>query len=126
MAAIKMLEKKVHEGTEIYIQGKDNARNRGGITPLRKIFVKKVNPKTVILVDNEGKELKLSHTGQGGANFNYAMYASLEDFKAHLCRKLIQDKFDFYNRDKVSTETVLKIAELLEIDLNITEYVKDI
>lgn len=109
---------KEFEGKIIYIQGTENARRKGGVTPLLPVTVKKVNRTKVILVSEDNREFNLTKEGKGEAYFNYDMYESLDHFKAERAISLIHSMFDHYSRKNLDKDKVLKVAEILEIDLD--------
>ncbi len=123
MARIEQIDKS-HKGKTIYLHGTGNARNRAGKTPLLEALVVKVNPKSVVLMTGE-REIKVNRQGHSQYNFGYHMYESIDDFKAEQLKQTIHTKFDHYCRHEVDTETTLKIAEILGVDLNIENYLKE-
>lgn len=114
---IKSLTKEF-EGKVIYIHGTDNARKKGGITPLIPVTVKKVNRTKVVLLSKDDREIHLTKEGKGQAHYNYFMFESLEHFKAERAIFAIRSMFDQYTRNDLDKDKVLKIAEILEIDLD--------
>jgi len=110
---------KSFEGKTVYIHGVDNAKVRGEKKQLIEAFVKKVNPKTVVLECANGKELTLGRGGHGSCNYNYYFYACVDDFKAEIAAHLIREALEHYCRDNIETSKKLEAAKILGLDINV-------
>ncbi len=108
--------KKEHEGHTVYLHGKDNARSRTGITPLKVVEVVKVS-RAKATVREGTREFTMSTRGTTPQHYNYDMYSSLDSFTATLAISKIRDMFSSHRNVEASTEQLMAIADILEIDL---------
>ncbi|MEM0550401.1 MULTISPECIES: hypothetical protein [Aeromonas] len=112
------------EGQVIYAIGRENAKPRIGENPLYQVEIVTVaKTKAVVKFLSTGQTKKLSTNGCGDHSFNYSFYRNVQDFQAAHFRVKIVDAL-LYQHESVSSEVMVKIGELLGLDMDVSHLIK--
>jgi len=112
------------KGQRLYALGDSNAkkRDKNPLYLIEVVSVARVN--VVIRFVDSGRELSLTASGMGKANFNYKFYLSVDDFRAdHFTNQMI-DALRYQRTGVViPAASMIQIGELLGLDMNVDDLV---